>query len=67
MEALTVQQLIDLLSEVEDKSLPVWIAGWFCECNCEVEGISVENYDNGETFIMIEHVPCNSYEKDENE
>ena len=30
MNALTVQQLIDLLSEVEDKSLPVEMEG--CDC-----------------------------------
>lgn len=37
--ALTVEQLIDLLSEVDDKRMPVQVEG--CDCSGWASGISV--------------------------
>lgn len=40
-QALTVQQVIDILNTIEDKTLPVWADG--CDCSNPVAGLRIEH------------------------
>lgn len=46
--ALTVQQVIDLLGAIEDKTLPVWADG--CDCTNPVDGVALDHYLGGVTI-----------------
>lgn len=41
MGALTVQQVIDALTAIEDKTLPVWADG--CDCSNPVTALTVDH------------------------
>jgi hypothetical protein len=58
LQPLTVQQLINRLSEVENKSLPVLLESWFCECRCWAGNVSVEDHGDDGQHVLIDHLPC---------
>lgn len=53
-EALTVRELIALLSQ-EDPESPVWIEG--CDCTGSARSVSVEAGDDYNLVVLIERNP----------